>query len=92
MQNQIQLALIETCETMHIKVNRKCVQLLLLSFSFSQLVAVLLQQFETELAEDLQEFHICVLFQSLLWFLKCKMNAIPGHTGRAQVQFNATES
>lgn len=50
----------------------------------SQFVAVFLQQLETELAEDLKEIHICVLLQSLLWMLKGKTYAVPGHGGNTQ--------
>lgn len=47
------------------------------SFSFSQLGTVLLQQLETELAEDLEESHIWVLLFSLLWIPKCKTYTVP---------------
>lgn len=49
------------------------------SFSFSQFAAVVLQQLETELAEDLKEQDIPVPLFSLLWIPKCKTYAIPGH-------------
>lgn len=49
------------------------------SFSFSQFAAVVLQHLETELAEDLEERDIPVPLFSLLWILKCKTYAIPGH-------------
>lgn len=73
---------------MHIEVKEKCVQLLLLSLGFSQFAAVLLQQLETKLAKDFKEIHVGVLLQSLLLKLKSKTYAIPGHTGKAQAQFN----
>lgn len=47
------------------------------SFGFSQLGAVRLQQLETELAEDLQEGHVRVLLFSLLWLPKCKTYTVP---------------
>lgn len=47
------------------------------SFGFSQLGAVRLQQLETELAEDLQEGHVRVLLLSLLWLPKCKTYTVP---------------
>lgn len=49
------------------------------SFSLSQFAAVVLQQLETELAEDLKERDTRELLFSLLWIPKCKTYAIPGH-------------
>lgn len=47
------------------------------SFGFSQLGAVLLQQLETKLAEDLQKGHIRELVFSLLWVPKCETYTVP---------------
>lgn len=52
-------------------------------FSSSQLGAVLLEQLETELTEDLKEGQVWVLLLSLLCFLcipQCKTYAIPMST------------
>lgn len=48
-----------------------------LRISRSHLNAVMLQELETELAEDLEERHVWVLLLSFLWVPEGKTDAIP---------------